>query len=586
VGEFGGGAGDAATVLAAASGARAGAVGFRRGDRGSLRCCAERQGRWPGGADRGMHWCRRDSRLVSLSASVGQRASSPNTAGSISGVALRPPTMCVRPGCRRSDRRAHKVAKGPCRDACRCRDLRLSRWAAAVGVLAEMLAEVLASETQRSFPALTQARSPRSERFQATHPSNDALPPVQHLTIALTAHSHPRRAEAHDGRTAYSWPTRQSACVAVMEPNRAHWPAHTASRSPWQTRRNETIVIMRVAAWRQIALARIGELQARQESIRATFGTGIAPGDEKLLDGVRDSLNAAKKEAKNTRLLSMISGASVEGVWSNVHEAEVVLLGLAPDEGKQLAACGNDVLAFAREHLHPNDPHLVALEKLVTITTPSESRDLNDDGRAIAAHTLRAAHVASTTEKMQARSFRNIVVAGVVLLLIMAVGLAAFGMNMPTALRLCFPSVPFPSPLASGLPICPTGGKTAGGWDVPLVEIIGLAAASLTAAVSLSKLDGTSTPYAIPSALTLLKLPAGAVSAVLGLALANGGLIPGLNPTTQGEILALAALFGAGQQALTRFVDAKGQEVLNNVRGPALGPGERSGNPSETGTTR
>ena len=49
-----------------------------------------------------------------------------------------------------------------------------------------------------------------------------------------------------------------------------------------------------------------------------------------------------------------------------------------------------------------------------------------------------------------------------------------------------------------------------------------------------------------PLALSSLKLPAGAVSAVLGLILINGGLIPGLDKlNTPGEILAWAALFGA-----------------------------------------
>ena len=54
----------------------------------------------------------------------------------------------------------------------------------------------------------------------------------------------------------------------------------------------------------------------------------------------------------------------------------------------------------------------------------------------------------------------------------------------------------------------------------------------------------------------LFKLPAGALTALGGLILVGGEIVPGLSALdTQGQILAYALLFGAAQQVLTRYID-------------------------------
>jgi hypothetical protein len=173
------------------------------------------------------------------------------------------------------------------------------------------------------------------------------------------------------------------------------------------------------------------------------------------------------------------------------------------------------------------------------------------------------------------------VFAATFVLFVLACGLVALGVTSPGALNLCFsPSATQSQPgisalnVASALTACPSSDTgPAGPYDVLVVELIGMTAAALTAAVALRGIWGTATPYSIPFALTLLKLPAGAVSALLGLMLFNAALIPGLNRlATQGEILAWAAILGIGQQALTRFVDQKGQSVLNAIQGPGSNP--------------
>ena len=99
-----------------------------------------------------------------------------------------------------------------------------------------------------------------------------------------------------------------------------------------------------------------------------------------------------------------------------------------------------------------------------------------------------------------------------------------------------------------------------------VVELVGLTAAAVAAAAAIRNIKGSSERYGLPLALAALKLPTGAVTAVLGLLLMRGQFIPGLNALdTTAQILAWALVFGYAQQLFTRLVDQQGQTMLNNV---------------------
>jgi membrane associated rhomboid family serine protease len=98
------------------------------------------------------------------------------------------------------------------------------------------------------------------------------------------------------------------------------------------------------------------------------------------------------------------------------------------------------------------------------------------------------------------------------------------------------------------------------------VALLGMLGGGLSAAVFLRGLQGTSTPYDVPVALALLKLPSGALSAFVGLLFVRGEFVPGLSQLdNQPQILAYAFLFGIAQQVITGAVDKKAQEILNKV---------------------
>ena len=96
--------------------------------------------------------------------------------------------------------------------------------------------------------------------------------------------------------------------------------------------------------------------------------------------------------------------------------------------------------------------------------------------------------------------------------------------------------------------------------------MVGLVAGAVAATLALSQVRGTSTPYGLPVALALLKLPLGALTALLGLLLLRGEFIPGLSALdSSGQILAWAVVFGYAQQVFTRFVDQRAHTVLDGV---------------------
>jgi len=115
--------------------------------------------------------------------------------------------------------------------------------------------------------------------------------------------------------------------------------------------------------------------------------------------------------------------------------------------------------------------------------------------------------------------------------------------------------------------VCPLG-STPTSSDIWLIEIVGLISASVAGAFTLRHIRGTSTPYSLPVALTLLKLPSGALTAVLGLLLMRGAFVPGLSALdSDAQIISWAIVFGYAQQLFTRLVDDQASSVLEQVGG-------------------
>jgi hypothetical protein len=234
-----------------------------------------------------------------------------------------------------------------------------------------------------------------------------------------------------------------------------------------------------------------------------------------------------------------------------------------------------------------------AMARIATCLDANDVRRLNLDQlhnessevrrRAGLKHALEIGYDASDQLHTRARGFRNILYTAAIAisaLMIIVVTAVAF---FPWAMPLCFePTVPaaaatrIESGTESARQVCPSGEDTKendseklqnpSAGDVIIVAGLGILGGAIAAAFAIRKISSTSTPYDVPLALAVLKLPFGALTAVAGILLLGGGFVPGFSELdSQRQILAYALLFGYAQQLGTQFIDKRAKTILQAI---------------------
>jgi hypothetical protein len=354
-------------------------------------------------------------------------------------------------------------------------------------------------------------------------------------------------------------------------------------------------------AWREGTLARVKELEALLGWARRTPSNAEeAEAMAALTRAMLAHLDAARQAATEQHP-RRTNGTRIERAMSNLDAAEADLLQMA--RPAYILGQLPSVLNHIRRHLRAGDPRRTEVEWLAKRLAPSDVEDETPEAHRVRdehrraeidqhRHALVSAHrgasSAALREQTRVRSFRNVVVLTTLGMTIVAVALVLIGAMHPSALPLCFA----PQQETSFTVVCPMeqspdqaitapgpDGRdaadidvlieaTVGRFDIAVIAVVGLTAASIAAAAAIRSIRGTSEPYGVPLALALLKLPTGAVTAVVGLLLMRGQFIPGLSALdSSAQILAWAAIFGYGQQVFTRLVDQQGHAVLDGVRG-------------------
>jgi hypothetical protein len=127
--------------------------------------------------------------------------------------------------------------------------------------------------------------------------------------------------------------------------------------------------------------------------------------------------------------------------------------------------------------------------------------------------------------------------------------------------------------------VCPRGApRSPGGADILIIAGLGALGGALGALIAIRRLRGTCTPYSVSTALAVLKVPSGALTAIIGMLLLAGGFVPGLtNLDSQRQILAYALLFGLAQHLVTRVADNRAQQLMDNL--PSKDPEARATDP-------
>ncbi|MEA2311811.1 MAG: hypothetical protein QOE28_1779 [Solirubrobacteraceae bacterium] len=328
------------------------------------------------------------------------------------------------------------------------------------------------------------------------------------------------------------------------------------------------------ASWRELALTKVAEmylladvLQRRRAAEQLDAGGELVASIQGHLDTARDAARRPADMPLRSRVRASIAGSDLARVATNLDAAEADLLRLAPPS--YVKGQTPSLLAHVRQHLPAHDPRRQALEEIARGRS-----ELDASQHDVLVAVTRAASSEARREVARVRSFRNVLLVTALVLLLLVGGLAVVGIAAPDAIPLCFTpgtSVVCPThqaALGPGESAAAAAQRIASPWDLPLIELVGLMAAAVAGAVALRNVRGTSTPYSLPVALAVLKLPTGALTAVLGLLLMRGEFIPGLSALDfPAQIVAWAVVFGYAQQLLTRLVDQQAHTVLDDVGG-------------------
>jgi len=328
----------------------------------------------------------------------------------------------------------------------------------------------------------------------------------------------------------------------------------------------------------RVAMAASPPLGERQHGIRRPLATYDQASRYAIKDSIEQLLNSARSAAQRRRrsplqwVLDRWRGTRVERAFQSLHAAEVFLIELLP--ASDIEALIPSAIASVDASFGPVDPRRQQVDSLRVERDPARRR-------AGLKNALEIAYTSSDQLHARIRSFRNILLAAAALISIFMIGLVVVVTNSPSSMPLCFHPSVTSGQSATGedtRSVCPSGQdpitplppgrqpRQPEARDVMIVAGLGLLGGALGAAFAIRKLRGSSTPYDVPTALALLKVPSGALTAVAGVLLLGGGFVPGLSELdSQRQILAYALVFGYAQQLATRFIDDRAQSILQSV---------------------
>lgn len=159
---------------------------------------------------------------------------------------------------------------------------------------------------------------------------------------------------------------------------------------------------------------------------------------------------------------------------------------------------------------------------------------------------FRASYARSDAFHHDARGFRNRLVIIMLVMIVAAVALLIIQWRLSHA-RILPP---------------PQSNSHLSGWALMLlVMVFGIIGALVTTIPAMAAIPTAATPYNFPLQQSFVKVLAGSLFAVVGvLAIGNPGVVGGFSSLE--SLLAIAIVFGAGQQAVTQFLDKRAEKII------------------------
>ena len=301
------------------------------------------------------------------------------------------------------------------------------------------------------------------------------------------------------------------------------------------------------------------------------------------LAAVRDELDEARRVARARphwyqRLGEWWSGRRIETAWAHIREAELLLVACGKDDPRFQQINRNHAAVDAAS-LPVDDPARVEFEKLTPAPPVSPTPPQSPPKTAVqpknSPHPKRAPHpkappIIDPVPTIQAvleasfrhrnayhgaaRALRNRLIVVTLLVVAIAAGLVVTQWAIPQAHVL-------PRP----------GDDRSARWvTMLLVMLFGALGALITAIPVMAALPRVASPYNFPLQQSLMKIAVGTLTGLVGV------VVIGLPAASSGDTSSFSALvgaaivFGAGQQAVTRFLDTRAQQVVDAM--PTLKP--------------
>jgi hypothetical protein len=315
------------------------------------------------------------------------------------------------------------------------------------------------------------------------------------------------------------------------------------------------------AAWRAYAFAAFARIRDELQQLR-TPGTpaGAVQAAEQALD---EALRAMVPGARGVSFYArgwvalelFYAGTRIEQTWRAIHRAQACLYMLYPEAELK-------VQAERLEGLVAELPEQAALLKSLTTLVSQLSQAPTggaprpqNPGATLRGIYERAMDVSDNLQR-EARALRNSLMAAsaAIFFVFAALGVAhALDTNI---LRLC--------EQVKAHQACPLGGA-GHPFDVFAVGLAGMLGGLLSIVIPLATGERVKTPYRIFNQQLVLKTLAGAVSAIGGVLLIEGGLITSIKLESTTAILGYALFFGFAQQVVTGAVDRRADSLARQT---------------------
>ena len=252
-------------------------------------------------------------------------------------------------------------------------------------------------------------------------------------------------------------------------------------------------------------------------------------------------------------------GGRVEQAWSRLHEAELLIIDasttdlipvLLEEAVEHAAVLDQTDPARARLSSFVECPQLLSSGYPMTPSAPAPSTPppvpTTTPPRVMMRAVAERAFAVSDGFHQSARAFRNRLVVTFLIIVGVAAGLVILQWRLPQAPIFAVPHNP----------------GDLSRWAVMLlVMVFGGLGALVTTIPSMAAIPTVTSPFNFPMQQAFVKISLGTLTAILGvIAIGNAGVTNGFDSLQ--SLIGVGVIFGAGQQAVTQFLDKRASEII------------------------